>query len=405
MPRYLVASRVFLFLLILSTGIPVYAQITSNAFYTETTQYGDGTQEDSIFFYTNIAGATLTAPLGGTYQWYRYAEASNSFEPIAGATMPSLTNITESGYRVDVDGQALYCWNFVPAAQVDSVGIPIESCNDVRVMAYTSNKILSYYRHRSDHSEVMVDYGYEWSSEPAGPANEQNDYTFRISAPTEDTDYSVVVGGKFSPAIPASSGAHFYTAMAVEAVMHYETEDVADNEATEGSAPMTVQFYGDEFEGEPLSKGHITEYKWTANETLMNYGARTPYTFQANGDYSVVLYVRNNDSECEAESEPLNFSITDMVVRVPNAFTPFSTPTQNDEFRVLYRSVNKFTMLIYNRWGRKVFQSNNPEVGWDGRIGGRKAEPGVYFYKIEAEGFNKDDKKIHLEGAVHLIVN
>jgi gliding motility-associated-like protein len=92
-----------------------------------------------------------------------------------------------------------------------------------------------------------------------------------------------------------------------------------------------------------------------------------------------------------------------MVVKAPNAFTRFSCPGQNDEFRVLYRSVNKFSMLIYNRWGRKVYSSSNPEEGWDGKIGNQKAEPGVYFYKIEATGFNPKEVK-KLEGAVHLMV-
>ena len=50
-----------------------------------------------------------------------------------------------------------------------------------------------------------------------------------------------------------------------------------------------------------------------------------------------------------------------------------------------------------------MYQSTDPAEGWDGRIGGAKAEPGVYFYTITAKGFNAGESK-KLEGAVHLII-
>ncbi|MBR8534828.1 gliding motility-associated C-terminal domain-containing protein [Carboxylicivirga sediminis] len=395
-----------LLILILATLIlpQIHAQISSNAFYSEPTQYGGGVEEDPIFFYQDINVATLTAPPGINYQWYQYSTNSGSFEIMPGSTGSMLNSIGENGYRVEVEDASgnrtnHYCWNFVPDAQIDSVGIPFASCDNLRLTTFTQNKTLTYFKHKSDNNSLTVDYGYEWSSAPSGPVSGSSDYTAFIDAPTEDTEYSVVVGGKFAPDIAPAEASKSYSAIAVEAKYTFETEGTADNEATEGSAPMVVRFTDE-------SLGKVTDWEWTFGDAGKDFVANPIFTFQkfAENGYPVVLIVRNLDAGCESETEPEVFTVSEMVVKVPNAFTPFSTPGDNDEFRVLFRSVNKFTMVIYNRWGRKVFHTSNPEVGWNGRIGNRKAEPGVYFYKIEAEGFNPKEKA-ELEGLVHLIVN
>ena len=39
-------------------------------------------------------------------------------------------------------------------------------------------------------------------------------------------------------------------------------------------------------------------------------------------------------------------------------------------------------MIIYTRWGEKIFETNEVHVGWDGYLkSGKLASPGVYVYK------------------------
>lgn len=68
---------------------------------------------------------------------------------------------------------------------------------------------------------------------------------------------------------------------------------------------------------------------------------------------------------------------------IPNAFTPNGDGI-NDVFRVsgLYRQV-KFSMVIYDRWGRMVFQSSDISNGWDGSYSGVLCEPDVYVWMVE----------------------
>ena len=44
---------------------------------------------------------------------------------------------------------------------------------------------------------------------------------------------------------------------------------------------------------------------------------------------------------------------------------------------------SKFRMLIYNKWGQLIFESNSQDYGWDGYYKNRLAPTGVYVYKLE----------------------
>lgn len=91
---------------------------------------------------------------------------------------------------------------------------------------------------------------------------------------------------------------------------------------------------------------------------------------------------------------------------IPNAFTPDGDPF-NPFFKPLFPvgfDVYNYNMLIYNRWGEVVFETNNVEVGWDGSYGvlGRDAEPGVYTYFIRIK-MPDVDKICVFTGHVNLI--
>jgi gliding motility-associated-like protein len=41
-----------------------------------------------------------------------------------------------------------------------------------------------------------------------------------------------------------------------------------------------------------------------------------------------------------------------------------------------------YSFQIYNRWGQLVFETNDPEVGWDGQQFGREVDEGIYTYVV-----------------------
>lgn len=76
----------------------------------------------------------------------------------------------------------------------------------------------------------------------------------------------------------------------------------------------------------------------------------------------------------------------DCYMDVPNSFTP-NGDGQNDYFfprQKLAEGVVSFKMVVYNRWGQKLFETNNTNGrGWDGRFNGEMQPVGVYIYMID----------------------
>ncbi len=67
---------------------------------------------------------------------------------------------------------------------------------------------------------------------------------------------------------------------------------------------------------------------------------------------------------------------------IPNAFTPQSGDDLNNTFTIKGEGIRKFRIVIYDRWGSEVFQSQDQQQSWDGTINGEPAATGVYSYKV-----------------------
>ncbi|MFZ4400458.1 MAG: gliding motility-associated C-terminal domain-containing protein [Bacteroidales bacterium] len=70
---------------------------------------------------------------------------------------------------------------------------------------------------------------------------------------------------------------------------------------------------------------------------------------------------------------------------VPNSFTPNGDGI-NDLFLIAYTHIEKFHIYIFSRWGNLLFETNDINVGWDGKYLGDYVSEGVYVYSIEAIG-------------------
>lgn len=68
---------------------------------------------------------------------------------------------------------------------------------------------------------------------------------------------------------------------------------------------------------------------------------------------------------------------------IPNSFTP-NGDHLNDVFHVVGLHPNaKVDMVIYDRWGVRIFESDDANLGWNGYYKGKKVDSGVFFYYIK----------------------
>jgi gliding motility-associated-like protein len=89
---------------------------------------------------------------------------------------------------------------------------------------------------------------------------------------------------------------------------------------------------------------------------------------------------------------------------VPNAFTPNGDEFNND-FKPVITSgydIYNYSFLLFDRWGKVIFESKDPSQGWDGTFNGSLVQSGTYVWKISLKVKNNDDRKAY-EGHVTVL--
>jgi gliding motility-associated-like protein len=101
--------------------------------------------------------------------------------------------------------------------------------------------------------------------------------------------------------------------------------------------------------------------------------------------YQVIALGNANGEGVEGKSySNITTAAVETHMQVPSAFTPGSND-MNFEFKPLMDfAPAKYTMLVMDRVGRKMFETTNPDDGWDGRfMGGEFVNEAVYVYYIQ----------------------
>ena len=118
------------------------------------------------------------------------------------------------------------------------------------------------------------------------------------------------------------------------------------------------------------------------------------------GTYSVLITDNNGCTNTEQVIINDLQEGCDYFVYVPNVFTP-NEDGNNDVFYVRGKGIRSMNIEIYNRWGNKVFESSNVEVGWDGKYGAADQNSAVFVYVISA--VLENGKKVEESGNISII--
>lgn len=136
------------------------------------------------------------------------------------------------------------------------------------------------------------------------------------------------------------------------------------------------------------------------NHFLWNTGNTNPFisVFDA-GIYQVSM---TNDCGVFSDSVSIQEKICCPVAFVPSAFSP-NADGVNDLFKVNFfcPTSTNFNFGIYNRYGQRVFYTNDPENSWNGTYNGEASNSGVYFYYLKYT--DAYGNKINRNGSITLI--
>lgn len=138
-----------------------------------------------------------------------------------------------------------------------------------------------------------------------------------------------------------------------------------------------------------LSLQSITSYIQTVQlcqgEVYLSPGGQL---IQSSGIYVDTL-LTNFGCDSVISTNVLFISEMGLSKNIPNVFTP-NGDGKNDLFKVGEPSscIELYSIQIFNRWGQKIFASDDLFTSWDGKINGENAVDGLYFYLISYKRVN-----------------
>jgi hypothetical protein len=104
----------------------------------------------------------------------------------------------------------------------------------------------------------------------------------------------------------------------------------------------------------------------------------------------------------------------EMAIQPPNVFTPNADAfigtdrdglPGNEVFNIYTKNVVYYHLIIYDRWGIKVFESDNDQYDWNGRVlnTGYMCPDGTYYYILDYRYKGRQENEPLINGVVRII--
>lgn len=122
------------------------------------------------------------------------------------------------------------------------------------------------------------------------------------------------------------------------------------------------------------------EYSWTPDESVNCSSCGSIIATPVLTTTYVVEYELS--SGCRASDTVTVNVIFEDVIDVPNGFSP-NGDGNNDFLFVKGEGITSMNFKVYNRYGQKVFQSEEQDIGWDGTFRSIPENPGVFVWYLE----------------------
>lgn len=159
--------------------------------------------------------------------------------------------------------------------------------------------------------------------------------------------------------------------------------------------PEEITIYeGDEIS---LTVGEYEFYEWYNSEDSL-LSILSELNVSKAGTYYVFVIDSNNCTDTSENAIIYTVPLTELYV--PNSFTP-NGDDHNELFEIYALNIQSFNMIITNRWGDLIYQTDDIQKFWDGKFEGRLVPQGDYLYFIELLG--EDREKFIKQGTINVI--
>ena len=131
--------------------------------------------------------------------------------------------------------------------------------------------------------------------------------------------------------------------------------------------------------------GTETDFTWTPDYEISCTKCQEPVVTPLE---NTIYYVENtNDHNCSSTDSIIVRVRKQYFKGVPDIFSP-NGDGRNDVLYVLGNGIADVEFFIYDKYGRKVFETNTQDIGWDGTYKGEDVNPGVFIYMAKITHIN-----------------
>lgn len=144
-------------------------------------------------------------------------------------------------------------------------------------------------------------------------------------------------------------------------------------------------------------------YLWNFGDGETSDIASPTYSYNSIGDYHCSLTVTSNKGCTDTKSMLLKVN-EEFTFYAPDAFTP-DQDYKNETFKVFGNGIDpsQFSLQVYDRWGMKIFESDDLNEGWNGTLNNSGSETPVGSYRWVCIYKNTNGNKNKKTGTVALI--
>jgi len=135
-----------------------------------------------------------------------------------------------------------------------------------------------------------------------------------------------------------------------------------------------------------LGASGAVDYTWTPADYLSDPNIYNPTAFPED---TTVYYVTGVDANgCENIDSMIVYVLEQTTIVLPNVFTP-NADGIHDVWKPVLVGIGEITYFaVYNRWGDMLFESSDPNLGWDGTYQALTQEIGNYVAYVKGlDGF------------------
>ncbi len=147
-----------------------------------------------------------------------------------------------------------------------------------------------------------------------------------------------------------------------------------------------------------LSINNVVGWNWVFGDASTSSDQHPNHTYPGSGEYMVQLFIENSDG-CLDTTEQAVWVLDELLVFIPNAISP-NNDGLNDVFRVTGIGHTNIAIEIFNRWGERVYESDDFKE-WDAMYQGNKVPLGSYIYIMTIT--DNRSKKYYRNGEVTVV--